>query len=232
MLFRSVYAIAKKDGKMGDLYGTGFKRNEDGKIIVDASGLPVADPTLKKLGNYNPDFKMGWGNSFSYKGVSLDFLLDWSQGGIIVSRTFGMGMESGVLKETENRNPADMVVDGVVWNTESNSYIQNTKQVSPRDYYRNLYRRFHEEQLTFDATYVKLREVKIGYTLPKSLIRPTGIENLSFALVGRNLFMWTPYIKHIDPEATSSEGSMMTYGVEEMSYPSTRSFGFNINLTF
>ena len=227
-----VYAIAKKDGKMGDLYGTGFKRNEDGKIIVDASGLPVADPTLKKLGNYNPDFKMGWGNSFSYKGVSLDFLLDWSQGGIIVSRTFGMGMESGVLKETENRNPADMVVDGVVWNTESNSYIQNTKQVSPRDYYRNLYRRFHEEQLTFDATYVKLREVKIGYTLPKSLIRPTGIENLSFALVGRNLFMWTPYIKHIDPEATSSEGSMMTYGVEEMSYPSTRSFGFNINLTF
>ena len=68
--------------------------------------------------------------------------------------------------------------------------------------------------------------------MPKSLIRPTGIENLSFALVGRNLFMWTPYIKHIDPEATSSEGSMMTYGVEEMSYPSTRSFGFNINLTF
>ena len=72
-----VYAIAKEGERMGNLYGTGFKHTPDGSILVDESGLPVADPTLVKLGNYNPDFILGWSNSLRYKGFTLDFLLDW-----------------------------------------------------------------------------------------------------------------------------------------------------------
>ena len=100
-----VYAIAREGEPMGNLYGTGFRRTEEGAIIVDATGLPVADPTLVKLGNYNPDFILGFYNKFSYKGFTLDFLFDWRQGGVFLSRTFGMGMESGVLDRTENVTP-------------------------------------------------------------------------------------------------------------------------------
>lgn len=227
-----VFAIARQGEAMGNLYGTGFKKTENGETIVDATGLPVADPTLVKLGNYNPDFMLGFYNKFSYKGFSLDFLLDWRQGGVFVSRTFGMGMESGVLDRTENRTPEDMVVDGVVWDDATNGYIKNTKQVSPRDYYRNLYRRYHETESTFSATFVKLREVKVGYSFPASLFAHTAIKGLNLSVVGRNLFMWTKDQSYVDPEAVAYEGASMTPGVEEMSYPSTRSIGFNINLIF
>lgn len=227
-----VYAIAREGEPMGNLYGTGFKYTDDGKLVVDASGLPVADPTLVKLGNYNPDFILGFYNKFSYKGFTFDFLLDWHQGGEFVSRTFGMGMESGVLDKTANRNPEDMVVNGVVWNEASNAYVQNTKQVSPRDYYRSLYRRYHETESTFSSTFLKLREVKLGYTFPSQWFAKSPIKNLSLSLVGRNLFMWTKGQSYVDPEAVTYEGASITPGVEEMSYPATKSIGFSVNVLF
>lgn len=227
-----VYAIAREGEPMGNLYGTDFKRTPEGEIIVDETGLPVADPTLVKLGNYNPDFILGFYNQFSYKGFTFDFLLDWHQGGSFVSRTFGMGMESGVLDKTANRNPADMVIDGVVWDQSSQQYVKNTKQVSARDYYRSLYRRYHETQSTFSSTFLKLREVKLGYTFPEKLFAKTPIKSLNLSVVARNLFMWTKGQNYVDPEAITYEGASATPGVEEMSYPTTRSIGFNINLIF
>lgn len=226
-----VYAIAREGEKMGNIYGTGFKTTPNGKILVDQSGLPVADPTLVKLGNYNPDFIMGFSNKLSYKGFTLDFLLDWHQGGVFVSRTFGMCMESGVLKDTEDRTPEHMVVDGEVYDAATDTYVPNTKQVSPRDYYRNLYRRYHETQSTFSATFLKLRQVSVGYTFPKRLLARTPLKELSLSLVGRNLWMWTKGQHHVDPEAVSYEGQSVTPGVEEMSYPTTRSIGFSIHAT-
>lgn len=67
---------------------------------------------------------MGFYNKFTYKNFSLDFLIDWHQGGVFVSRTFGMGMESGVLDKTENRNPEDMVIDGVIWDETKEEYVK------------------------------------------------------------------------------------------------------------
>lgn len=82
-----------------------------------------------------------------------------------------------------------MVVDGVVWNEESNSYVKNTKQVSARDYYRNLYRRYHETQAVFSATFVKLRELRLGYAFPARLFMKTFVKGLNLSLVGRNLYI-------------------------------------------
>ena len=226
-----VHAIARQGEAMGNIYGSGLMKTDKGEMIVDATGLPIPDPDIIKLGNYNPDFMLGVFNKFSYRGFRFDFLVDWRQGGIFVSRTFGMTMESGVLDQTANRNPEDMVVKGVIWDNESNAYIQNTRQVSARDYYRNLYRRFHETQLTFDATYVKLREVKISYTLPRSLFNNT-IKSADISIVGRNLWMWTKGQDYVDPESFAWQGNSITPGVEEMAYPSVKSFGLNINLTF
>ena len=185
-----------------------------------------------KLGNYNPDFILGWSNSLRYKGFSLDFLLDWHQGGVFVSRTFGMGMESGVLKQTEDRTPEHMVVKGECYDAATDQYVTNTKQVSPRDYYRNLYRRYHETQSTFSATFLKLREVSIGYDLPKRWLSHTPIKALNFSIVGGNLWMWTKGQDMVDPEAVTYEGNSVTHGVEEMSYPTMRSLGFSVHATF
>ena len=148
---------------------------------------------------------MGFYNKFTYKNFSLDFLIDWHQGGVFVSRTFGMGMESGVLDKTENRNPEDMVIDGVIWDETKEEYVKNTIQVSPRDYYRNLYRRYHETQSTFSATYVKLREVKLGYQFPSKWLSKTPIKNLGLSFVARNLFMWTKDQDYVDPEAITTK---------------------------
>lgn len=125
-----------------------------------------------------------------------------------------------------------MVIDGVIWDETKEEYVKNTIQVSPRDYYRNLYRRYHETQSTFSATYVKLREVKLGYQFPSKWLSKTPIKNLGLSFVARNLFMWTKDQDYVDPEAITYEGASATPGVEEMSYPSTRSFGFNINVVF
>ena len=226
-----VYAIARKGDAMGNIYGTGLMHTDKGEMIVDATGLPIADPEIIKLGSYNPDFMLGFYNKFKFKGFSFDFLFDWRQGGVFVSRTFGMCMESGVLDRTANRKPEDMVVKGVIWDNATNAYVTNTRQVSPRDYYRNLYRRFHETQMLFDATFVKLREVKIGYTLPYSLFN-NSIKRADISIVGRNLWMWTKDQNYVDPESFAWQGNQITPGVEEMGYPAVRSVGLNINLTF
>lgn len=142
-----------------------------------------------------------------------------------------MCMESGVLKDTEDRRPEKMVVDGKVYDKATQSYIQNTKQVSPRDYYRNLYRRFHETQLTFPATFIKLRELSLGYTFPSVWFRSTPIRQLGVDIVVRNPWMWTKGQNTVDPEVVDYKNGRITPGVEEMSYPSTRSIGFSIHVT-
>ncbi|MDR1120562.1 MAG: SusC/RagA family TonB-linked outer membrane protein [Dysgonamonadaceae bacterium] len=228
-----VYAIARRGEAMGNIYGTDVQRTDKGEIIVNAAGtVPEGgNPELVKLGNYNPDFMLGILNKFTYRGFSLDFLVDWRQGGVFVSRTFGMCMESGTLDKTANRNPEDMVIDGVMWDNESGVYVKNTRQISARDYYRSLYRRYHETQMTFDATFVKLREVKMGYTVPRPLFN-NAIKRADISIVGRNLWMWTKDQDYVDPESFAWQGTSITPGVEEMAYPSVRSVGININLTF
>jgi hypothetical protein len=94
-----------------------------------------------------------------------------------------------------------------------------------------VYRRYHETELLFDAGFVKLREVKIGYTLPRPLFNNT-IKRADIAIVGRNLWMWTKGQNYVDPESFAWQGGSITNGVEEMSYPAVRSFGLNLNLTF
>lgn len=84
------------------MYGTGYKKTSDGQYIVDASGNFIMDNTLKKLGNYNADFNLGFTNSFSYRNWRLGFLFDWRQGGILVSRTLALAGVAGQLIETEN----------------------------------------------------------------------------------------------------------------------------------
>lgn len=236
-----VYAIAKKGGKLGEMYGTGFKKVEvDGKTrTVYEAGLPVQDSELRKLGNYNPDFILGISNSFRYKNFKMNVVFDWRSGGEIVSRFYSIASRTGVLDHTLlGRAPkADgtfedgVVGDGVKWDASANKYVENDVKVSSQTYHKATYRRVNEESAVFDASFVKLREVSLSYTMPKKWLNKLPINDLTFSIIGRNLALWTEQ-DYVDPETGSYENEKFMPGVEEMSYPSTRSIGFNVSFKF
>lgn len=233
-LNQTVFVQVEEGGRIGDLYGTGYKKTDDGKFIVDEEGNFIVDNNLKKLGNYNPDFMLGFSNRFTYNNWNLSFLLDWRQGGILVSRTLALAGVAGQLIETENRPEQGIVVDGVV-NTgtdENPVYVENTKSITAESYYRQYYDRNHEENNVYNASFVKLRQFSIGYTFTSDKLKNSFLKNvkgIELAIVGRNLFAISE-IPHFDPEQMAVQQNQFISGVEDMSYPTARSVGFKLGI--
>lgn len=255
-------ALARPGERMGDVYGTGFvlidpSTNE--QIIVDDvedipdnaahlyddNGFPVRDPNLRKLGNYNPDFQLGINNNFRIGNFDFGFLLDWRQGGVVMSRTLLIGGTSGLVAETAEYDREDDTfiggttrVDGVseldrpgVVANGDGTYSPNANELSARDFYWSHFNRGNEAVGTYDASFLKLREARLGYNLPADIANKIGAERIRVSLIGRNLLLFTEN-PHFDPEVFSFNGSQIIPGVEDMATPSSRSFGFNVNVTF
>ncbi|APA64344.1 SusC/RagA family TonB-linked outer membrane protein [Maribacter sp. 1_2014MBL_MicDiv] len=229
---QTVFLQAEEGGRVGDLYGTGYLKNENGDFILTDEGRYIPDNELQKLGNYNPDFMLGFNNQFNYKNWNMGFLLDWRQGGIIVSRTRALGNVGGQLAETAFRPEGGIVPEGVVnTGTEDNPvYETNTVAVSAESYYRQFYDRNHEENNTYDASFLKLRQLSIGYTF-NNLSLFNQDATLSLSLIGKNLFAITEN-PHFDPEQLAVQGQGFISGVEDMSYATTRSIGFKAGFNF
>ena len=229
---QTVFLQVEEGGRIGDLYGTGYLKNENGDFILTEEGRYIPDNNLQKLGNYNPDFMLGFNNQFSYKNWNLGFLLDWRQGGIIVSRTRALGNVGGQLAETAFRPEEGIVPDGVV-NTGTEDapvFTPNTVAVSAESFYRQFFDRNHEENNTYDASFLKLRQFSLGYTFDNiSLFNQDA--SLSLSLIGRNLFVFTEN-PHFDPEQLAVQGQGFVSGVEDMSYATTRSIGFKAGFNF
>ncbi len=228
----SLFYIAKENGLVGDMYGTGFKK-VNGRVVYDSNGAPITDANLKLLGNYNPDFIIGLNNEFSYKQIIMNVLFDFRYGGIIASRTKSLGSTSGVLKETLVGREDGIIGDGVVnTGTEENpNYVENTTRVSANSYYNAVFSRGNEESSIYDASYVKLRQLSIYYSLSPQLCNRIGFQSIKLGFIGSNLLLFTEN-PHVDPELNASQGRNIVYGVDDMSYPSTRSFGFSIKTQF
>ncbi|MDT0556281.1 SusC/RagA family TonB-linked outer membrane protein [Patiriisocius hiemis] len=225
---QTVFFQVEEGGEVGDIYGTGYLKNENGDFIIDDNGRFIADNELKKLGNYNPDFMLGWSNDFAYKKWNFSFLLDWRQGGEIVSRTRALGNVGGQLAETGFRPEEGIIAQGV-----TQDGTPNTVAVSAESYYRQFYDRNHEENNIYDASFLKLRQFSIGYSFdisPGFLGLDEGAD-LQLSLIGRNLFAITEN-PHFDPEQLAVQGNTFISGVEDMSYATSRSFGFKAGLNF
>jgi TonB-linked SusC/RagA family outer membrane protein len=264
-----VTLVAKEGGSLGDIWGTGLRKVDDqespyyGEVIF-FDGLIQQDNTLRKLGNYNPDFTLGWMNELSFKGFSLNFLFDWRQGGELLSRTRLIAATAGNVVETlwgrdpefggahpgisdsgvsytiestgEIRNDG-VIGDGVMRELDGNGnwtggYVPNTVAVPANAYHNNRYRRENETEGIYDATFVKLREARLSYTLPKSVLGNTFINSLRISLIGNNLALWAKDFNHGDPELLSFGGSRYIPGVENATVPSARSVGFSVNVGF
>ena len=250
----STYSMTGRNGaniqarvgeRMGNIYGAGFSRVEDpaseyfGEIIHTTTGTPITDPTLKLQGNYNPDWMLGLQNNLSYKGFNLGFLFDFRYGGIVVSRTKTIGSTSGQLEETifGRENGYDLAVEGngiisqgVIKNADG-TFKPNDVEITSRNWHNRYYERNNVEAALYDATFLKLREVTLGYTIPRSVLGRMPIQDVKISLVGRNLLLWTEN-PHFDPETLAMGGGTLIPGVEDMSFPSTRSIGFNLNVKF
>ncbi|WP_047417828.1 SusC/RagA family TonB-linked outer membrane protein [Cellulophaga sp. Hel_I_12] len=229
---QTVFLQVEEGGRVGDLYGTGYLKNENGDFILTNQGRYIPDNNLQKLGNYNPDFMLGFNNQLNYKKWDLSFLLDWQQGGIIVSRTRALGNVGGQLAETAFRPEAGIIPNGVVNVGTANAPVfeQNTLAVSAESYYRQFYDRNHEENNTYDASFLKLRQFAVGYTFDNLKVFNQS-ASLQLSLIGRNLFAITEN-PHFDPEQLSVQGQGFVGGVEDMSYATTRSIGFKAGFNF
>ncbi|MDN3666286.1 SusC/RagA family TonB-linked outer membrane protein [Algibacter miyuki] len=226
---QTVWFQVEEGGRLGDLYGTGYSKNENGEFIIDDNGRYIADNTLKKLGNYNPDFTLGWNNNFSLKNYTLSFLFDWRQGGEVVSRTSALGNVGGQLAETAYRPDAGIIAQGVNQTTG----LPNTVAVTAESYYRQYYDRNHEENNVYDASFLKLRQFAIGYNF-KIKEGVLGLKNgadINLAFTGNNIFAITEN-PHFDPEQVAVQGNGFVSGVEDLSYATTRSFGFKAGINF
>jgi TonB-linked SusC/RagA family outer membrane protein len=256
MANRYVTVEARVGERMGDMYGIGYQRvssNPDdpyydptgefvGQVVYNSQGKPIPTSTRMKLGNYNPDWLAGIYNTLNFKGISLGVLFDFRYGGKIYSHTQTVGREGGIIEETlEGRADGydlsvegnGVIGDGVVAVTdgegEITGFTPNATKLSAREWHTTItLGRSLIEGMMYDASFVKLREVKLGYTLPSTVTRSLSIRDVNISFVGRNLFLWTD-VPHVDPETASTAGGTIIPGVESVAIPSARSYGFNLS---
>ena len=138
---------------------------------------------------------------------------------------------TGVAEETASRGREKFVDKGVIDNG-AGTYRANDVEVTPYQYWTTNYSSKITEANVFDATFIKLREIVLNYSLPKKWFRNTSIGQLSLGIEARNLWLIKSNVPHIDPEASIFGPSSVGSGVEYSAIPSTRSLGFNIKLTF
>jgi TonB-linked SusC/RagA family outer membrane protein len=215
---------ARKGYPYGAMFGVGFLRDEDTGQILLREGIPVPEPSNEKrvLGSYMPDWTGGINNTFRYKGVDFGFLIDTRQGGNIYSTGNMWGAYAGILKETEFRPDTGLLIAGLDIDTGQ----PNTTHVRTEDYYHSLYQ--IQERWIYDASFVKLREARIGFDLPRAVVSPMRVSSARLSVVGRNLYLWAK-APNIDPEAAFSSGNIQ--GIEMGQLPSARSVGFQVTLT-
>ena len=232
---------ARKDEPYGAIFGYSFLRDSaTNKLIVNSNGVTSRGP-LKVLGNIQPDWVGGWMNQFSFGPYSAGIVFDTRQGGDIFSVTNMWSDYAGVSKkslegrEVDWNNPG-YVVDGVVCGTGGRAATngmrvcpnatQNTKAVTSETYFQSIYPVV--EPFIYDASWVKLREIRVGYDLPATLANRLSAENISIALTGRNLATWTD-VPMIDPEFSYTIGNYQ--GFEFAALPNARTIGFSVRVT-
>jgi len=225
-------SVKTRSGEPFAIWGTAWQRDSLGNIIIDGNtGLrkTVAD---QNLGNVFPDWTMGINNTVSYKSLSLSFLLDIRQGGVVWSNTSASLRSSGLAKETaENRG--NLVIDpGVVLDPSTGKFIPNTVPVQSMQDYWTQFGSANTEANLFNASYVKLREVRLSYRLPATFLTKNVpfIKGLELGVEARNLWIIKSYVPHIDPEVNFFGSASLGEGVEFNSVPSSRSYGLNLRV--
>lgn len=200
----------------------------DGQKVIDENGVYAFSDALVPLGSVLADWTGGLNTTLNYKGINLNVLFSAQYGGQLYSLTSTFGKYSGMMQETVDGNIRQlyMVANGVRMDDDGN-YVPNDIEIAPVDFFASMFG--HGRAFIYDASFVKLREVSLGYTLPKSVTGNTPFTSVSFSLIGRNLAILYKKVPHLDPEAAVT-GSGNIQGYEGGAIPSLRSYGFSVRL--
>ncbi|MGA0559803.1 SusC/RagA family TonB-linked outer membrane protein [Larkinella sp. VNQ87] len=233
---RTTTAVVTEGGSYGDLQAYGWAKDAQGRLLVNANGLPVVS-AFQTIGNFNPKLTLGFNNTFSYKNFVLSFLVDGRVGGIMVSGTDGNLAYDGTAEYTLEHREGGWVLPGVTATGET-----NTKAVTAEQFWQTVSQGRYTwgEFFAYSTTNVRLRELTFGYNLPV----PSNffIKNARLSLTARNLFflyrgdaiMDIPGLKTrklpFDPDVNISAANYQ--GSEYGALPSTRTVGLNLKLGF
>ncbi|WP_051254415.1 SusC/RagA family TonB-linked outer membrane protein [Arenibacter latericius] len=205
------------EGKpFGQITGTTYLRDANGEIDLDDNGLPQVDVDAGTVafGTGVHPFNAGLQNNFRYKDFSLGFLLDMKDGAVGHSGTMAQFYRRGIHKNT-------------LVGRENGIGIIPASGI--RDYYEKIYNDIAEEFI-YDAGFIKLREITLGYHIPSKILAKTFISKANVSLVGRNLWLIHSNVDNIDPESSYTSGNAQ--GLDFFAMPQSSSFGVNVNLTF
>lgn len=217
----------------GQIIGHTYKRDANGNIIFK-DGIPQASDDLEILGTGVYKLTGGWRNEFHYKDFSLSFLLDFKWGAKLFSGSnysfYSEGLHKNTLGGRETDANGTIVGKGVMDDGNGN-YVANTVAVKAQDYWQGICNNNIAEEFLYNASFMKLRELSLGYSLPASLLeKQKAVKSVTISLVGRNLWTIIKHTDNIDPE--SAYNNTNGQGLELNGYPATRSIGFNVNVKF
>ena len=211
----------------GDIYGYKVLRDSATGLPLTAGGVLQGTADRYVLGNVYPDWTGGWSNDLHYKGVSLSFLFDMSQGGDIFSVSNMFGDETGIYPRDLKGREVDWDNPGIVVNgIDQDTHQKNTTNVTTETYWSATFE-IHELYV-YDDSWIKLREVTLGYDLPQKWANFLHASSANIAVVGRNLWTHTN-VPNIDPEFSYQSGNVQ--GFEFAALPNPRSLGFNLRIT-
>jgi TonB-linked SusC/RagA family outer membrane protein len=243
----------------GVIYGTDYVYTQDTheKIVdvVSGGGKTVGGyrrtaTSDQVIGNVNPDWQGGFSNNLSYKNWALGFLIDFQSGGDIFSLDMYYGLATGLYKETSYLNDlGNPVRDPIVWvdpadhskgyASNSGGFINpgvnpdgktNTTRIAANNYGAFGYSKLPNKAFVYDATYVKLRQITLSYTLPTEILKKTFITGITVTAVASNVWIIFKNLPYADPESGLGAGNLQGYTTGSL--PSTRDFSLNLKLTF
>ncbi|TDH21486.1 SusC/RagA family TonB-linked outer membrane protein [Segetibacter sp. 3557_3] len=235
-----IFLNAAVNEPFGSLVGQAYLRDvKTGKIMLDAANLPMFE-TNHNFGSVLPDFTGGFLNNFRLGNFTLAAFIDFQSGGQFFSWTKMLAVKSGQAEETaalndKGSNVRDPLASGggvKVEGISSASGQEVTAYVDARSYFRNtIGTRIYEEWL-FDASYVKLREVSLGYTFNSKLFKGTPIKSTRLALIARNpKMLWQKAPRGLEPSELSSGSGSISW-LEKGEFQTVRSYGVSLNVSF
>ena len=243
------YMYASVGSSMTGMYGRKYKRAPEGSYAVDAAGkltdvsgqlvldslgYPQYDTEIEYIGDVMPDWKGGFGTTFSWKTLKFTIGFDGQKGGHVWSMTNWILNARGKGVATLEGRETGLVPTGVKELPDGN-YRVNTDPIPAdgiRSYYGALYSRNCAEANFVSTEYLRLREVRLEYSLPKKFLSKTKVINgLSIAVFGNNLYTWSNF-PGFDPTATSLRGHALAPGFELLQMPGTAQYGASIKLTY
>ena len=239
VLINSAYDIsyyAEEGRAMGAFYAPEAARTDSGQLIADPNtGYETYDGNETYVGDSQYDFIMGLQNTFQYKGFRLAVGLDWKSGGLMYSYTKRLShfVGNGIETTYNDRNP--WILPNSVVSDGAGGYVENTRAIEWDDvtaYYNGNNQPTQRTHL-IDKSFIRLRDAVLSYDLPDKLLRPAGIEKVSFSIYGKNLALWTPAENpYVDPE-TSTYGRQIESEFGEFgTNPAQRSYGMGVRFTF